>query len=116
MKDCIFCQIIEGKIKSSKVYEDKMVLAFYDAYPIAEKHVLVIPKKHIESLNSLKKEDYEIINAITFTIPKIAQLLGLKDGYKTLVNTGPLGGQTVFHLHYHIIGGKIYKSSFLSDT
>ena len=113
---CIFCEIIKGLIPVEKVYEDKLILAFYYNNPVSEKHVLVVPKKHIESLNTLEEEDYTIVNHITFALPKISCMLGLEKGYKTLINTGVMGGQSIFHLHYHIIGGKIYEQSFLLNT
>ncbi|MBK2126034.1 histidine triad nucleotide-binding protein [Fangia hongkongensis] len=108
MSNCIFCSIIKGDIPSNKVYEDDDILAFHDIQPAADVHVLVIPKKHIASLNELDSSDEKLIAKLTLHIPKIAKTLGLDAGYKTLINTGKGGGQQVFHLHYHIIGGKIH--------
>ncbi|WP_116963886.1 histidine triad nucleotide-binding protein [Fastidiosibacter lacustris] len=115
MSDCIFCKIIKGDIPANKVYEDQDMVAFHDAFPAAETHVLVVPKKHIDSLNHLQEEDAELIAKISLAIPKLAETLGL-EGYKTLVNTGKAGGQSVFHLHYHILGGKFLKKDALQNT
>ncbi|MCL4122353.1 UNVERIFIED_CONTAM: hypothetical protein GTU68_009054 [Idotea baltica] len=106
MSDCIFCKIIGGEIPSKKVYEDKNVLAFHDINPSAEVHILVIPKKHIASLNELELGDEEMMGKLMLAIPKIAKKNGLK-GFKTLFNTGKEGGQMVFHIHAHILGGKM---------
>lgn len=116
MSDCIFCRIIQGDLSAEKIYEDRHILAFYDIQPVADVHALVIPKKHIESLNHLEATDRHLITELTFNIPKIAELLGLKNGYKTLINTGKDGGQKVFHLHYHILGGKIHGLKALKNT
>ena len=106
MSDCIFCKIIAGEIPSNKVYEDENVLVFHDIKPSAEVHLLVIPKKHIASLNELKSDDEELMGKLILAIPKIAKENGLK-GFKTLINTGKEGGQIVFHIHAHLFGGKI---------
>ena len=106
MNDCIFCKILDGEIPCNKVYEDETVLAFYDINPSAEIHILVIPKRHISSLNELEHGDEEIMGKLMLAIPKIAKENGLK-GFKTLFNTGKDGGQMVFHIHAHILGGKM---------
>lgn len=106
MNDCIFCKIITNEISCDKVYEDENILAFHDINPSAEVHILVIPKKHLSSLNELNYDDEKIMGKLMLTIPKIAQKIGLK-GFKTLINTGKDGGQKVFHLHAHILGGKM---------
>ena len=116
MSDCIFCKIINGKINSNKVYEDADILAFHDAFPVAEAHVLVVPKKHIDSLNHLEDADINLVGKINLAIPKIAQTLGLTAGFKTLINTGKAGGQSVDHLHYHILGGRFTKKDALLHT
>ena len=116
MTDCIFCKIINGDINAQKIYEDADILAFHDAFPAAETHVLVVPKKHIDSLNHLQEEDIALVGQINIAIPKIAQTLGLKTGFKTLVNTGKAGGQSVFHLHYHILGGRFTTKHALLNT
>ncbi|GAB4223407.1 MAG: histidine triad nucleotide-binding protein [Francisella sp.] len=106
MGSCIFCKIINGEIPSKKVYEDEDVFAFYDIHPAADTHILVIPKKHINSLNDIAEQDKDIMGKFMLSIPKVAKLVDLK-GFKTVINTGKEGGQTVFHLHAHILGGKV---------
>lgn len=103
---CIFCGIINGEIPSKKVYEDEFVYAFYDINPNAPVHVLVVPKKHIDSIAVVDECNIEIVSRIMLTIPKIADSLGLKNGYRVITNCGEDGGQTVLHLHFHILGGK----------
>lgn len=103
--DCIFCKIVDGQIPSNKVYEDDRILAFYDLEPQAPVHVLVIPKKHISSANELNMDNSEEIAYIFAKIPEIAQKLNLTNGYRIVNNCGEDGGQTVHHLHFHILGG-----------
>lgn len=105
MTDCLFCNIVAGHIPADKVYEDANILAFRDIAPKAPVHVLVIPKRHIVSLADLSDADRQLIADLTLTLPVIAQQCGLDDGFRTIVNTGSGGGQEVFHLHYHILGG-----------
>ena len=104
MTDCIFCKIAAGELPAQVVFEDEHLIAFNDIDPKADTHVLVIPKKHIVNLDDLKEGDEEVISHIMFTIPKIAKQLGL-EGYRTITNTGEKGGQVVFHMHFHILGG-----------
>lgn len=105
--DCIFCKIIAGEIPSKKVYEDEQCYAFYDIEPAAPTHVLVIPKKHITSLAELDEADAPLAGDLLLAIKKIAAQLGLdKDGYRVVNNIGEQGGQTVFHLHFHLLGGR----------
>lgn len=107
MEDCLFCKIIKGEIPSNKVYEDDEILAFYDINPAAKIHILVIPKKHIESLAHMEKEDEEIIGKIYGVINKIAEEKGVKEkGYRVIVNCGKDGGQEVMHLHFHLLAGR----------
>ncbi|WP_028987197.1 histidine triad nucleotide-binding protein [Thermicanus aegyptius] len=107
MGDCIFCKIIDGEIPSKKVYEDDRVVAFHDINPIAPVHVLVIPKKHIPSLLDLKEEDKELVGYLHLVIQQVAKEMGVdRDGFRVVTNTGLHGQQTVFHLHYHLIGGR----------
>jgi len=103
--DCIFCKIIAGEIPSKKAYEDEYILAFYDIVPAAPVHVLVIPKVHIESLNSIKPENIDYISRIMLKIPEISKDLKIANGYRVVTNIGDDGGQTVAHLHFHILGG-----------
>ena len=107
MEDCLFCKIIKGEIPSTKVYEDEDILAFNDINPAAPIHILVIPKKHIESLAHMQKEDEAIVGKIYGVINKIAEEKGFKDnGYRVIVNCGKDAGQEVMHLHFHLLAGK----------
>ena len=107
MEDCIFCKIVKKEIPSTIVYEDEDILAFNDINPVTPVHILVIPKKHIESLAEIKEEDEELIGKIHTTIKKIANQVGILDkGFRVIVNCGEDGGQEVKHLHFHILGGK----------
>ncbi len=102
----IFLKIIAGEIPADIVYEDELCLAFRDVNPQAPVHVLLIPRKPVSSLNELTEEDAQLSGHLLQMIPKIALQLGLTGGYRTVINTGPHGGQTVFHLHIHILGGR----------
>ena len=103
--DCIFCKIITGELPSKKVYEDEKILAFYDINPIAPLHVIVVPKIHIESLGEINRgENIGYVSHILSRIPEIAK--GCGNGYRVITNIGEDGGQTVKHLHFHVIGGK----------
>ena len=106
MEDCIFCRIANDEIPCSKVYEDDRVMAFLDANPVAPTHVLVIPKKHIQDITELSEGDMEYVLAATRAIQSIVRDMGLAEGFRVVVNTGSSGGQTVPHLHYHILGGR----------
>jgi len=110
MGDCIFCKIIAGEIPSKKIYEDDKVLAFYDISPAAPVHFLVIPKEHISSANELTEENSEIVSHIFMTINKIVKEIGIADsGYRIVNNCGADGGQTVNHIHFHILGARELK-------
>lgn len=102
----IFLKIINREIKADIVYEDEMCLAFRDVSPQAPVHVLLIPKKPVVSLDQLVPADAELCAHLLLTVPKVAEILGLAGGYRTVVNTGADGGQSVFHLHIHILGGR----------
>ena len=104
--DCIFCKIIAGDIPSTKVYEDETVYAFRDINPQAPTHILVIPKAHTASVNELTGENSAVVSHIFEVIPKIAAAENLTGGYRVVSNCGKDAGQTVFHLHFHILGGK----------
>ena len=107
MEDCIFCKIIRGEVPSKLIYEDEEVYAFEDIKPVAPIHVLVIPKKHIESLAKMNSEDTVVIAKIYEAINKIAEKLNIKEkGFRVVVNCGEDGGQVVKHLHFHILAGK----------
>lgn len=103
--DCIFCKIIKGEIPSKKAYEDDTVVAFFDIQPQAPVHIVVIPKEHIESMNGITPENSKVIAHIFEVIPQIAKENNLDDGYRVVSNCGANAGQTVFHLHFHILGG-----------
>lgn len=106
MSDCLFCKIIAGDIPSTKVYEDDCVLAFRDIAPQAPTHILVIPKAHIPSVDGINEGNSAVVAHIFTVIPKIAAAEGLSDGYRVVSNCGAHAGQTVHHLHFHILGGK----------
>ena len=103
---CIFCEIIAGNIPSTKVYEDEPVLAFRDIAPQAPTHFLVIPKAHIASVNEVNAENAAIVAHIFTVIPRVAAAEKLEGGYRVVSNCGADAGQTVHHLHFHILGGK----------
>lgn len=106
MKNCIFCKIIDKKIPSKTLLEKEETIVFQDIEPKAPIHYLVIPKKHIASLNEVKKEEKELLGELMLTAREAAEKLGIKDdGYKLAVHTGEGGGQEVFHLHVHLMGG-----------
>lgn len=103
---CIFCKIVDGSIPSKKAYEDDKVLAFYDLEPQAPVHVLIIPKQHISSVNDLNEENSAVVAHIFEVAAKIAQELGLNNGYRIVTNCGEDAGQSVQHLHFHLLGGR----------
>ena len=104
--DCLFCKIIAGEIPSTRVYEDELVYAFRDINPQAPTHILVIPKAHLSSMNDVTAENSGVVAHIFEVIPRIAAAEGLKNGYRVVSNCGADAGQTVHHLHFHILGGK----------
>ena len=104
--DCIFCKIINGELPSKKVYEDDKILAFHDIKPAAPVHIIIVPKLHIESLNGVNPDNIDYISQIFLKIPEIAQELKVAEGYRVVTNIGRNGGQTVNHLHFHILGGR----------
>ena len=106
MSDCLFCKIIAGDIPSTKVYEDELVLAFRDIAPQAPTHILVIPKEHIASVAEINETNSAVISHIFEVIAKIAEEEKLESGYRVVSNCGDDAGQTVHHLHFHILGGK----------
>lgn len=106
MDDCLFCKIIKGEIPSSKVYEDETVYAFRDIEPQAPTHILVIPKTHIKSADDVTAENSAVISHIFEVIALIAKQEGLTNGYRVVNNCGDSAGQTVKHLHFHLMGGR----------
>lgn len=106
MKDCLFCKIIDGEIPSEKVYESETVLAFKDINPQAPVHILVIPKIHIESLNDVTDDNIGVVAEVMLVAKQLAAEFNLQNGYRVVTNIGENGGQTVHHLHFHILGGE----------
>ncbi len=107
MSDCIFCKIARGEIPSKKVYEDDLMYAFYDINPQAPVHVLMIPKQHLDSANAITAENSAVVAHIFSKVGEIAEMVGVReDGYRIINNCGENGGQTVKHLHFHLLGGK----------
>lgn len=105
MNDCLFCRIVAGEIPSERVFEDDQVIVFKDIHPKAEVHLLVVPRKHLESLAELEPVHDGLIGHIMRLLPEIARQQGLADGFRAVINTGPGGGQEVPHLHIHVLGG-----------
>lgn len=105
MSDCLFCKIIAGEIPSTKVYEDETVYAFRDINPQTPVHILVVPKTHIESVAAVTNENKALVADCFAAIAKIAKAEGLDSGYRVVSNIGEDGGQTVKHMHFHILGG-----------
>lgn len=105
MSDCLFCRIIHGELPARKVYEDEFVVAFEDISPKAPTHVLVVPRKHIRGLAEGLSEDAELIGRCHLVAAQIARERKVESGYRTVLNVGPGAGQSVFHLHVHLLGG-----------
>ena len=106
MADCIFCRIAAGEIPSNKLYEDDQLLAFYDLDPQAPTHFLVIPKAHIASAAEITPQKSAVVAHIYEVIARLAAELGLEQGFRVVTNCGPQGGQTVPHLHFHVLAGR----------
>jgi len=106
MGNCIFCKITQSEIPAEKIYEDDDVIAFNDINPAAPVHFLIIPRMHIASLLDCEETHQSLLGKMLLLAPKIAKEQGCTDGFRTIINTGRVGGQEVFHLHIHIIGGK----------
>ena len=104
-ENCLFCKIVAGEIPCKKIYEDSDVLAFHDIHPVAPVHFMIIPKEHIASLADAHARHDILLGRILLLAPVLAKEQGLGDGFRTIINTGPGGGQEVFHLHVHVIGG-----------
>lgn len=106
MNDCLFCKIIAGEIPSAKVYEDEHVYAFRDINPQAPVHILIVPKEHICCADAIDASNSAVVAQVFEAVPKIAKAEGLAGGYRVINNCGADGGQTVMHLHFHLIGGE----------
>lgn len=106
-EDCIFCKIVKGEIPSTKVYEDEEILAFNDLHPKGPVHILIVPKKHFATMNDIPDADLPLVGKIFGVVKNLAKKTGVdQTGYRTLVNTNKHSGQVVFHVHWHLIGGK----------
>jgi histidine triad (HIT) family protein len=103
--NCVFCKIIAGQIPSRKVYEDEELFAFHDIHPWAPVHVLIVPKVHVPTLSDIAPEHQPWLGKMLALAPKLMKELGVSNGYRTVINTGPDGGQEVYHLHMHVFGG-----------
>jgi len=109
-EDCIFCKIVDGSIPSSKVYEDDDVMAFDDIHPMAPVHVIVIPKKHIPTLLDITAANMNTVSSMLTAASEVARIKGIdKRGFRTVINCNEEGGQVIFHLHMHVLGGKKLK-------
>ena len=106
MAECLFCNIVAGKIPAKKVYEDERTFAFEDINPQAPTHVLIVPKQHVVDLKEAKPEDADLIGYCQLVAAKIARQRNIENGYRTVFNVGPGAGQSVFHLHLHLLGGR----------
>jgi len=110
MSDCIFCRVVRREIPSKIVYEDDQLLAFEDVNPQAPVHLLVIPKKHIDQLSSLSSQDQGLGGALLQAANRLAKDKGIsEEGFRVVINSGPKAGQTVFHLHLHVMGGRLFR-------
>jgi histidine triad (HIT) family protein len=105
MSDCLFCKIARGEIPCRKVYEDDEVLAFHDINPVAPVHFMLVPKLHLATLADAGDEHAALLGKMLLLAPRLAREQGLDNGFRTVINTGKGGGQEIFHLHIHVIGG-----------
>jgi len=106
MEDCIFCKIVAGSIPCTKVYEDDQVLAFDDIHPAAPVHVVVVPKEHVATLLDIKGENTKLLAPLVHGVQEVARVKGIDQrGFKTVINTNKEGGQVIFHVHVHVVGG-----------
>ncbi len=116
MDDCVFCKIIKGEIPAKVVYENDCILAFDDIHPVAPVHTLIVPKKHISTMMDLTRETVGITSEVFLAIQEIAKIKGVdKTGFRIITNYGEDGGQTVLHLHYHLIGGRRLGPKIVHD-
>lgn len=107
MTDCIFCKIVQGAVPSNIIYEDEQVIAFDDMYPKAPQHKLIIPRKHIATLNDFTQEEVALAGHMLYTAQYLAKQLGIaEDGYRVVMNCNAGGGQLVYHVHLHLLGGR----------
>ena len=106
INSCLFCRIVAGTLPANRLYEDDQVMAFPDIHPQAPVHILLIPKVHITSTSETMTEHSQILGQLVVTAARLAEDKGLRNGYRLVINTGPDGGQTVHHLHLHLLGGR----------
>ncbi len=106
MNDCIFCRIVQGEMEADKVWEDDHILAFRDANPQAPTHVLVIPKRHVPGLSATIESDRELLGRLLLAAGQVARKEGIGEAFRSVINTGAGAGQSVFHLHLHVLGGR----------
>lgn len=104
-ESCVFCRIARGELPCNKVYEDDRLLAFHDIRPLAPVHVLIIPKQHVASLAECDASHAALLGEMLVLVPRLAREQGIGEGFRTIINTGRMGGQEVYHLHVHILGG-----------
>jgi histidine triad (HIT) family protein len=104
--ECLFCRVIAGEVPAKKIYEDELVFAFEDINPQAPTHVLIVPKRHIRGLKEARMEDMDILGYSQLIAARIAKDRGIEESYRTVYNVGPGAGQSVFHIHLHLIGGR----------
>ena len=116
MSDCLFCKLANGAIPTQKLYEDDDVVAFNDLHPVAAVHFLIVPKLHIDSLAQASSAQQNLLGKMLLLAPRLAAEQGLHDGFRTVINTGAGGGQTVFHLHMHVFGGQGLKTGIAEVT
>jgi histidine triad (HIT) family protein len=107
--NCLFCKIAAKKIPSKIVYEDAEIFAFEDISPQAPTHILICPRKHLASLNEAEPEDQAVLGKLQLAVAQIARARDLLEGYRTVLNNGGGAGQTVFHLHLHLLGGRVFR-------
>lgn len=116
MNDCIFCKIAKKEIPANIVYESDKVICFEDIHPVAPIHVLIIPKEHIESMNSIDENNGDVMKYISLAIKEVAKIKGVeKSGYRVITNIGEDGGQVVKHLHFHLLGGRHLGPKIVHD-
>jgi histidine triad (HIT) family protein len=110
MMTCIFCKIVSGEAPAKTIFRDEQITAFRDIHPIASTHILVIPNRHIASVNELEAEDESLVGHMVLVAKQLAKQEGLAErGYRLIVNTGAHGGQSVFHIHVHLVGGRLAR-------
>ncbi|MGI5876038.1 MAG: histidine triad nucleotide-binding protein [Dethiobacteria bacterium] len=113
MKDCIFCKIVAGEAPAEVVYEDERVLAFKDINPLAPVHILIVPRLHLATLNDLQPEHKDLVSHIFKVAIELAHKFKIDKGYRVVTNCGADGGQIIFHLHFHLLGGKVFDHNLV---